>query len=63
MRGYITTPKDHVWFDFTIDNIAHLSDYVNRDITAVSSKRASLEGFIGGESICSTAADHILALL
>ena len=59
VRGNITSPKDNVWLHFIVNNVSHLSNYVNRDITAECAQRTSLKGLIGGVSVGCSAADHI----
>ena len=59
VRGNITSPKDNVWLHFIVNNVSHLSNYINRDVTAECAQRTSLKGLIGRVSVGSSAADHI----
>jgi hypothetical protein len=43
VRGHISSPKDNVWLYFIINNVSHLSNYIDWDITAKCAQRTSLK--------------------
>jgi hypothetical protein len=63
MRCYISSPQNNVWLYLIINNVSHLSNNVDRDITAECAEGPSLKGLIGGVAVGGPAADHIPAHL
>jgi hypothetical protein len=63
MRGYISSPQYHVWFHLIVNNVSHLSNNVDRDITAECAEGPRLKGLIGGVAVGGPAADYVPAHL